>query len=134
MRPLFPPTEAFEALERVATANQMLAAQLEAEIAGRPYRIREERRPELLERWRTSGKAYAELADALRESPKYPDILWISSEHFRKGHDFEHALAQMTRFINTQPRQACLWRTCVAARSSWTSADSTRRWTISSAS
>jgi len=105
MRPLFPPKEAFEALERVATANKLWATQIEADIADRPWKVREERGPELLERWRTSGRAHAELAEALVDSPKYADILWISAEHYRKGHDFANALVQMTRFINSQPRQ-----------------------------
>jgi tetratricopeptide (TPR) repeat protein len=105
MRPLFPPKEASEALERVATANELWAAQIETEIAERPYVVRQRREPELLERWKTSGKAYADLAEALHESPKYSDVLWISSEHFRRGHDFQNALVQVTRYINTQPKQ-----------------------------
>ena len=105
MRPLFPPEKAYEAVERVAAATQLLASQLEAEISNRPYRVREQRRTELLERWRTSGKAFADLAEALQESPRFPDVLWTSAEHYRLGHDFQDALAEMTRFINTQPRQ-----------------------------
>jgi tetratricopeptide (TPR) repeat protein len=105
MRPLFPPEEAYQAVERVATANQLLASQLESEIADRPFRVRQKRSAELLERWRTSGKAYADLAEALHESPRFPDVLWTSAEHYRQGHDFQDALVQMTRFINTQPRQ-----------------------------
>lgn len=105
MRPLFPPDQAYQAVERVATATQLLASQLESEIADRPYRVREQRRAELLERWRTSGKAFADLAEALHESPRFPDVLWTSAEHYRQGHAFGDALAQMTRFINTQPRQ-----------------------------
>ena len=105
MRPLFPPKDAFEALERVATANELWASQVDAEITERPYLVRQQRMPELLERWKTSGKAYADLAEALHESPKYPDVLWISSEHYRKGHDFKDALVQVTRFINSQPKQ-----------------------------
>ncbi|HEV8003920.1 MAG TPA: tetratricopeptide repeat protein [Planctomycetaceae bacterium] len=105
MRPLFPPKDAFEALERVATANELWAAQLDSEIAQRPFAVREQRNPELLERWKTSGKAYAELAETLHESPKYADVLWISSEHYRRGHDFQNALVQVTRYINTQPKQ-----------------------------
>jgi tetratricopeptide (TPR) repeat protein len=105
MRPLFPPKDAFEALERVATANELWAAQLDSEIAKSPFVVREARMPELLERWKTSGKAYADLAEALHESPKYADVLWISSEHYRKGHDFQNALVQVTRYINTQPKQ-----------------------------
>lgn len=105
MRPLFPPKDAFEALERVATANEMWAAQVDAEIAQRPFVVRQQRNAELLERWKTSGKAHAELAESLHESPKYPDVLWISSEHYRRGHDFQNALVQVTRYINTQPKQ-----------------------------
>ena len=105
MRPLFPPDQAYQAVERVATANELLASQLEAEIANRPYHVREQRDAELLERWRTSGKAYADLAESLHESPNYADVLWTSSEHYRKGHDFQNALVQITRYINTQPRQ-----------------------------
>ena len=92
MRPLFPPEKAYEAVERVAAATQLLASQLEAEISNRPYRVREQRRTELLERWRTSGKAFADLAEALQESPRFPDVLWTSAEHYRLGHDFQDAL------------------------------------------
>jgi tetratricopeptide (TPR) repeat protein len=105
MRPLFPPKQAFEALERVATANELWATQLEADLAKSPYVAREQRTPELLERWKTSGKAYADLAETLHDSPKYSDVLWISSEHYRKGHDFQNALVQVTRYINTEPKQ-----------------------------
>jgi tetratricopeptide (TPR) repeat protein len=105
MRPLFPPKEAYQALERLATANELWAAQVEAEIAARPFVVRQERNAELLERWKTSGRAYADLAEALHESPKYSDVLWISSEHYRKGHEFQSALVQVTRYINTQPKQ-----------------------------
>ncbi|HET6325130.1 MAG TPA: tetratricopeptide repeat protein [Planctomycetaceae bacterium] len=105
MRPLFPPKDAFEALERVATANELWAAQVDTEIAQRPFVVRQQREPELLERWKTSGKAHAELAESLHESPKYPEVLWISSEHYRRGHDFQNALVQVTRYINTQPKQ-----------------------------
>jgi tetratricopeptide (TPR) repeat protein len=105
MRPLFPPKQAFEALERVAAANELWAAQLEADVAKSPFVVREQRNPELLERWKTSGKAYADLAETLHDSPKYSDVLWISSEHYRKGHDFQSALMQVTRYINTEPKQ-----------------------------
>jgi tetratricopeptide (TPR) repeat protein len=105
MRPLFPPKEAYEALDRFATANELWAGQVEAEIAERPFVVRQQRKAELLERWKISGKAYADLAEALHESPKYSDVLWISAEHYRKGHDFQNALVQMTRYINTQPKQ-----------------------------
>jgi tetratricopeptide (TPR) repeat protein len=105
MRPLFPPEEAYEALERVATANRLWTAELDADLARRPYRIREERQPELLDRWRITGKAYADLADSMHESKKYADILWISAEHYRQGHAYSDALVQMTRFINAQPRE-----------------------------
>src|SRR5580704_10974913 len=105
MRPLFPPEKSYEAVERVATATQLLASQLESEIADRPYQVREKRRADLLERWRTSGKAFSDLAEALHESPRFADVLWTSAEHYWLGHDFQDALAQMTRFINTQPRQ-----------------------------
>ena len=36
MRPLFPPDQAYQAVERVATANELLASQLESEIAASP--------------------------------------------------------------------------------------------------
>ena len=105
MRPVFPPQEVHEALERFATATELWAAQLDADLAQRPFVLRQQRLEELLERWRTSGKAYADLAEALHESPKYADLLWISCEHYRKGHDFKNALVELTRYINTQPKQ-----------------------------
>jgi tetratricopeptide (TPR) repeat protein len=105
LRSLYSTKEASVPLERVATANQLWATELEAETATRPYRVREARRAEILERWRTSGKAHGELAEALNQTAKYADVLWISAEHYRKGHDFANALAQITRFIKAQPKK-----------------------------
>jgi len=68
-----------------------------------PYRVREERQPELLERWRTSGKAYADLAENLTSRPSMRHPL-ISSEIIARGTISECPRAN-DRFINAQPIQ-----------------------------
>jgi len=98
MTPLF---SEVEARQQAASAYEQWAVQLEAELSKARYSIRQSRAKELQDRWRRSGKAYSDLADALITSPKYSDALWTSAEHYRKGHDSERALAQLTKFINT---------------------------------
>ncbi|MEX0703437.1 MAG: tetratricopeptide repeat protein [Planctomycetales bacterium] len=100
MAPLFPETQA---AELAARANQRWAEELEREFASASFAERIELARRLRARWRLSGEAFAELARLRRASAEYGEALWMSAEHFRHGHDFEMALEQVTRFINTRP-------------------------------
>ena len=102
MTPLLPDVEAFRL---AAIANQRWAEHLETELSRAPYSEQERRKHELREHWQLSAKDFSKLANALKTSADYPDTLWISALHYRRGHDFENALGQITRFINTQPKK-----------------------------
>ncbi len=101
MTPLLPEVEANELR---AEANRRWAEHLEEELQKTPYSKRPPLRRQLRERRRQSGKAYADLANTLRTSSRYSGELWNSAQHYYKGHDFESALIQLTRFINTRPK------------------------------
>ena len=102
MTPLF---SAVQSYEFAARANKQWAEHFETELAAASYEQRNQRQAKLLEHWRSSGKAYAVLANALRASARYTDELWTSAEHYRRGHDFESALTQLTRFIRARPKE-----------------------------
>ena len=102
MVPLLP---ADQAHRLVARAHQRWAEHIENELRQAGSTERKQRDMELRERWQLSGKAFDDLADTLRTSSEYPEALWVSAEHYRKGHDFPNALRQLTRFINTQPKK-----------------------------
>ena len=102
MAPLLPEVEANE---RRADANRQWAEHLEQELNKAPYSQRLPLVKQLRERRRVSGKAYGDLANTLRTSSRYPDELWKSAQHYYKGQDFESALIQLTRFINTRPKK-----------------------------
>jgi tetratricopeptide (TPR) repeat protein len=102
MTPLLPDVEAFRL---AAIANQRWAEHLEAELSHAPYSEQKRRKQELLEHWQLSAKDFSKLANSLKTSAEYPGTLWISALHYRRGHDFENALRQITRFINTQPNK-----------------------------
>ncbi|MCH7687493.1 MAG: tetratricopeptide repeat protein [Planctomycetes bacterium] len=101
MTPLFPRVQA---LELTAGAHQKWAAHLEQKFLDLPFSERQKQQEVLREQWRNSGRSHSDLAFALRTTSRYPEVLWISAEHFQKGHDFQNALNQITRFINTRPR------------------------------
>lgn len=101
MYPLFP---RIQSLELNANAHQSWAERLEQEILELPVGEREKHQEELRDRWRKSGRAYAKLANGLFTSSQYSDALWISAEHYQKGHDFYNSLNQLTRFLNTRPK------------------------------
>ena len=101
MTPLFPQVQA---LELTSGAHQKWAVHLEQEILDSPFSERQKQQKKLLEQWRKSGRSHSDLAFALRTTSRYPDVLWISAEHFQEGHDFQNALNQLTRFINSRPR------------------------------
>jgi len=102
MTPLLP---AMQADELKARANQYWAEDLEKQLRDAPFSEWKSRTEQLRQRWRLSGEAYDELATSLKSSSKFPDALWISARHFRRAHDFDRALTQLTRFINTRPKE-----------------------------
>jgi tetratricopeptide (TPR) repeat protein len=103
---MMPPLlSAEEAYGFAAHANQQWAEFLDDKLTNSRYGRRGGLQAELRERWRLSGRAFDELADALRSSSQYSDALWISAGHYRNGHDFENALGQLDRFIETRPRR-----------------------------
>ena len=57
------------------------------------------------ERWTASGDAFAALAELLKSSPKYSDVLWISAEHYLRGYHFRKAQTQIREFIATAPKE-----------------------------
>jgi len=101
MVPLFP---RIQTLELTAGAHEKWAAHLEQKFLDLPFSERHAQQEKLREQWRKSGRSHSDLAVALRTTSRYPSVLWISAEHFQKGHDFQNALNQITRFINTRPR------------------------------
>lgn len=102
MTPLLPTVQADELKAR---ANQYWAEELEQQLRDAPFSEWKSRTAELYKRWRLSGEAYDTLATSLKSSSKFPDALWISARQFRRGHDFDRALTQLTRFINTRPKE-----------------------------
>ena len=87
-----------------AQASQYRALHLQEELSQAPWTEQHARREELIRRWQQAGDASAGLAEALKTTAEYGDALWDSAEHYRRGHDFEAALAQLDRFIDTRPR------------------------------
>ena len=57
------------------------------------------------ERWTASGDAFAALANLLKSSPKYSDVLWISADHYMRGYHFRKAQTQIREFIATAPKE-----------------------------
>ena len=100
MPPVLPEVQAYRF---VAVANERWAEALEAELKAAPFREQQRRRGELIRHWQQSGRAFAKLAVALRTTAEYSEVLRHSAADYRKGHDFDHALAQLTRFIDTDP-------------------------------
>jgi tetratricopeptide (TPR) repeat protein len=98
MSPLFPRDQAYEFAAR---ANQRWAEHLQAESEKLPNSQQLKWKEDLERRWIQSGQAYARLAQARKAAPDYPDAIWLSAEHFFKGHDFQKAVEEYTRFIET---------------------------------
>ena len=94
-----------EAFELAALVHRRWAEYLEADYLRSPYSQRAAKEKEYLDRWRLSGKAFAELAERLRTSVRYPEIVWTSAEHFYRGKDFTSALKQLNLFIDTHPKR-----------------------------
>ncbi|MGE3315591.1 MAG: tetratricopeptide repeat protein [Planctomycetaceae bacterium] len=104
-RHMYPLFSEIEARQKAASAIELSALQLDDELEKATFTIRRSRRSELHERWRRSGKAYADLAAALISSPKYADALWMSAQHYRNALDSENALVQLTKFESTNSRE-----------------------------
>jgi tetratricopeptide (TPR) repeat protein len=101
MTPLFPQVQA---LELTAGAHQKWAAHLEQKFLDSPFSERQKQQEVLRKQWQKSGRFHSDLAFALRTTLRFPEVLWISAKHFQKGHDFQNALNQITRLINSRPR------------------------------
>jgi len=102
MPPLIPKVEASELSAR---AHQHWAEQLERTYQTTTYPKQQKLYPEMRERWRLSGEAFATFADSLQTSPNYADMLWRSALHYHKGRDLENALKQFNAFIGTHPKE-----------------------------
>ncbi len=102
MTPLFAKVES---MRLVAGANQRWAEKLAAEYENGTYDKRMKLEDQVSAHWRASGQSHAALASMLRTDPTYSEIVWTSAEHFRRGHDFEKALAQFIEFIDSRPKQ-----------------------------
>lgn len=102
MTPLFPLPEAYEMSAR---AHERWAESLETEAAAATWEQRQDKQPELAQHWKQSGQAYARLASVLTATSAYPDALWQSAQHYLKGHDFEQAVEQLAKFIQTRPER-----------------------------
>ena len=102
MKPAVPEVQA---RTLAAKAGTEWAEHAQRALENAPFSQRQALEQAALLRWKASGRAYSELAEALRASAEYSNQLWTSAEHFRRGHDFANALDQITRFINTEPKK-----------------------------
>jgi TolA-binding protein len=96
MTPLFPRDQAYELSAR---AHQKWADQLEAELLRGTASELAEQREALRELWRDTGAAYDRLAQARRAAENYREAVWLSTEFYRRGQDFQTALASINRFL-----------------------------------
>ena len=106
MRPLFPPNKAYQALERVATANATFGIATRIRNCRPPLSSASEQRTSICS---SAGEP------AARPTPTWPrpstnrPVSRTSCGPARsttgKDTTYQDALVQMTRFINTQPRQ-----------------------------
>ena len=91
-----------EALELTARAYQHWAEDLETTQEAAPSFQRKVIESELRSHWRASGRAFADLAELIGTTSRYPDILLASANHYDRGHDYQKALAQIEKFIALQ--------------------------------
>ncbi len=96
MPPLFPREQAQE-LE--ARAYQHWAEYAEEQLQQAPADQRAALRREVRRRWRAAGRAFAQLAQSLRVTSRYPELVWTSAEQFYRGHDYPSAIRQYERLI-----------------------------------
>lgn len=100
MSPLFPLEDAYEFAARV---HQRWAEALEDELQRLPYSERLAATETLRKHWRQCALANVRLSKVRVSSAKYPEALWNAADFFRRGHDFERALAMINQFIATEP-------------------------------
>lgn len=101
MSPLVPEAQA---LELQALANQRWADRLTRELPTTPKSQRTIKQQQIKVLSRESGTTYSKLAELVKSTAQYPDMLWASAEHYRKGHAFAKSLDHFTRFINLRPK------------------------------
>lgn len=93
------------ASERVAETHQRWAQRLQADYDAAGYEKRMSLVPELRSQWRESGKAYSTLAELMRPTKNYAQIVWQSAVHYAQGYDFETSLQLTTAFLDSAPAE-----------------------------
>ncbi len=93
------------ATERLAETHQRWAQKLQAEFDAGGFDKRMSLTPELRQRWRESGKAYAQLAELVRPTKGYAQVVWQSALHYANGNDFETSLKQTAAFLDSAPQE-----------------------------
>jgi tetratricopeptide (TPR) repeat protein len=99
MSPLFSREQADEL---AALTRQRWAESVAAELEGSTAASRAQRSAELRRLWRDSGAAFARLAEARRAADR-PQALWISADHYFRGHDFATALQILDDLLRDPP-------------------------------
>lgn len=102
LTPLF---SLMRATERIAESHLRWAQKLQAEYDAGTFDKRTSLNPELRQRWRDSGKAYATFAELVRPTKGYGQVVWQSALHYANGNDFETSLKQTTAFLNSAPQE-----------------------------
>ncbi|MCH8830055.1 MAG: hypothetical protein IID45_10815, partial [Planctomycetes bacterium] len=100
-----PLIDRIQAKELEALAHQRWAEHLKRRLFSAKFSERKLLRKKMLTRWKISGQTHGELAKLLLTSSRYPNVLWVSAEHLRQGHEFKRALSQFTRFIDFRPKR-----------------------------
>lgn len=93
------------ATERLAETHQRWAQKLQAEFDAGGFDKRMSLAPELRQRWRDSGKAYSQLAELVRPTKGYAQVVWQSAVHYANGNDFETSLKQTAAFLDSAPQE-----------------------------
>lgn len=102
LTPLF---SLMRAAERVAETHQRWAQRLQADYDAGGFEKRVGMTAEVRSRWRESAKSFADLAELLRPTKRYAEIIWQSAMNYANGYDFESSLKQTTAFLNSAPRE-----------------------------
>ncbi len=89
-----------------ATASQKKAEKFESDRLQKTAKEIRELKETYHLLWRDSGKAYSELAETLRLSSRYADMLLVSVQHFRKGSDIAKSLEQLEKYIGAAPSES----------------------------
>lgn len=91
-----------QADELAARTRHSWAEAVEEELQRSPATVRAQRTAELRRLWRESGAAFARLAEDRRPIDR-PHDLWISADHYFRGHDFVTALKLLDEFLRSPP-------------------------------